>query len=183
MKLQGVNASSKRTKEQIKKAFALEIEEKGELKRVSITSLAKKANITRGAFYSHYDNIYEVAREIQDETIDVLFSNINELVNENDVNDYFDNVVNYFKEHEEIYSMLLKSDDVLMFTERINRLMRKNLQEYLNNKNIDNLSLNITFFIDGCINLVIRYFRKQITESLDDINKYIKSTFIKLFFN
>ena len=75
MKVQGINASSRKTRELIKKAFAEEIEEKGELKRVSITTLVKKADITRGTFYSHYDNIYDVARDIQNETIDVLFSN------------------------------------------------------------------------------------------------------------
>jgi len=57
MKLQGTNASSRRTKEKIKRAFALEVKEKSELKRVSITNLVKKAEITRGAFYSHYDKI------------------------------------------------------------------------------------------------------------------------------
>ena len=181
MKVQGVNASSRKTRELIKKAFAEEIEEKGELNRVSITTLVKKADITRGAFYSHYDNIYDVARDIQDETIDVLFSNMKNLTSINDVNDYLDNVMNYFKEHEEIYSMLLKSDDVLMFTERITRLMQKNIYEYLDNRNIDNLSINITFFIDGCINLVIRYFRRQINVSLDEINEYMKKTFAKLF--
>ena len=174
MKVQGVNASSRKTRELIKKAFAEEIEEKGELNRVSITTLVKKADITRGAFYSHYDNIYDVARDIQDETIDVLFSNMKNLTSINDVNDYLDNVMNYFKEHEEIYSMLLKSDDVLMFTERITRLMQKNIYEYLDNR-------NITFFIDGCINIVIRYFRRQINVSLDEINEYMKKTFAKLF--
>jgi len=181
MKLQGTNASSRRTKEKIKRAFALEVKEKSELKRVSITNLVKKAEITRGAFYSHYDNIYEVAREIQDETIDAVFENINKLVSNNDVNDYFDSVINYFKKHEEIYSLLLKSEDVLIFTERITRLMHKNLHEYLSPKNINNLSLNITFFLDGCLGLIIKYFRNQLNETLDDINEYMKTTFIKLF--
>lgn len=181
MKVQGINASSRKTRELIKKAFAEEIEEKGELKRVSITTLVKKADITRGTFYSHYDNIYDVARDIQNETIDVLFSNIKNLTSINDVNEYFDNVMNYFNSNKEIYFMLLKSDDVLMFTERITRLMQKNIYDYLDNRNIENLSLNITFFIDGCINLIIRYFRKQIDASLDEICEYMKNTFVKIF--
>ena len=99
----------------------------------------------------------------------------------NDVNEYFDNVMNYFNSNKEIYFMLLKSDDVLMFTERITRLMQKNIYDYLDNRNIENLSLNITFFIDGCINLIIRYFRKQIDASLDEICEYMKNTFVKIF--
>ncbi len=181
MKVKGINASSRKTKELIKKAFAEEIEEKSELKRVTITTLVQKAGITRGAFYSHYDNIYDVAKDIQNETIDVLFSNMKNLTSINDVNEYFDNVMNYFKNNREIYFMLLKSDDVLMFTERITRLMQKNIYDYLDNEHIENLALNITFFIDGCINLVIRYFRKQIDVSLDDICEYMKKTFIKVF--
>jgi len=59
--------------------------------------------------------------------------------------------------------------------------MHKNLHEYLSPKNINNLSLNITFFLDGCLGLIIKYFRNQLNETLDDINEYMKTTFIKLF--
>lgn len=181
VKVKVINSSSKKTREAIKKAFAEEIEIKKELKKVTITELVKKAGITRGTFYTHYDNIYDVAKDFQDETLDVLFSNMRDLHSIDDINHYFDEVMNYFKEHEEVYYMLLKCEDTLIFMERLTKLITKNINEYLKNKNIKDLSLNVIFFTNGCINLVVKYFKKEIDESLDDISGYMKKTFFKLF--
>ena len=44
------------------------------------------------------------------------------------------------------------------------------------------MTLNISFFVDGCINLIIKYYRNQIDVSLDDINIFIQEILQKLFF-
>ena len=36
-----------------------------EIKNITVTELVKRANITRGSFYSHYDSIFDVAGEIE----------------------------------------------------------------------------------------------------------------------
>ena len=76
VKVKVINSSSKKTREAIKKAFAEEIEIKKELKKVTITELVKKAGITRGTFYTHYDNIYDVAKDEFIPKLDSLFKNL-----------------------------------------------------------------------------------------------------------
>lgn len=181
MKVKRINISSKKTYEKILKAFAEEIQEKGELQRVTVTDLVKRAKITRGTFYTHFDNINDVAKVIQDETIDVLFSNMKEIHSIDDINNYFDNVITYFKEQEEIYSMILKSNDVILFMERIRSSMENKIKDYLINSNINIEPLDIIFFIDGATNLIVKYFRGQLNISLDEINSYIKNIFLKIF--
>ena len=161
MKLKGVNSSSKRTIELIKKAFAELIEEKREIRAITVTELVKKAGLTRGAFYSHFDNIYDVAQVFQD------------------INLYFDNIFHFLKENESIYSKLLFSDEALIFMGWISKRINDSLTLILNNKNKE---LDIIFFTDGAINLIFKYFKKEINQSLDEIAIYIKAKAQELIF-
>ena len=141
VKVKVANSSSKKTREKIKKAFALLLKQKGELNKVTVTDLVKTADITRGSFYTHYDNIYDVAKDI------------------------------------------LASNTPILFTNNLAKIIDKNLYNVLNKKNIKNLELNISLFVDGCINLLIKYFKKEINYSLDDIGSYMQDTFKILFLN
>ena len=92
MKVQGLNSSSKKTRNLIKKAFAELINEKKELSKITVTELVKKAEITRSTFYTHYDDIYEVVNEYQLETIELLVSDDKILNSIQDIYDYFDEI-------------------------------------------------------------------------------------------
>ena len=171
MKLKGNNASSKRTIELIKKTFAELIEEKKEITSITVTELVKKANLTRGAFYSHFDNIYEVAEVFQEEIIKQVFEYKKIIHSKEDIDEYFDNIFNYLKENENIYRKLLTADEALIFMRRINKKIYNSLKTYFKNKKYD---LEIIFFTDGIIDLVVKYFKNEIDESLNDIAKFVK---------
>ena len=57
MKARNLNNSSRKTRANIKKVFAQLLAEKRELSKITVTELVQRANISRGAFYSHYDDI------------------------------------------------------------------------------------------------------------------------------
>ena len=63
MKVQCLNSSSIKTRNLIKKTFAELINEKKQLNKITVTELVKRAQLTRSTFYTHYDNIYEVAKD------------------------------------------------------------------------------------------------------------------------
>lgn len=181
MKVKGINSSSKKTRSLIKKTFAQLIQEKREIKNITVTELVKKAEITRGTFYSHYDNIYQVASDFQEEIFEACFHDKDSLKEIDNIDEYFDEVINYLKEHENIYKMLLTSDDSLIFMNRLNRKICRELFVALKDNKDKNLELNISFFTDGTINLLIKYFRNSINMSLDEINTYIKKMFKYMF--
>ena len=79
MKVKCLNNSSKKTKEMIRKEFANLLAEKKEFNKVTVTELVKNIGITRGSFYSHYDSLDEVAKEFQNEALDVLREDINSI--------------------------------------------------------------------------------------------------------
>ena len=76
MKVKGVNSSSLKTKEKIRHAFAELLSEKKSLNKLTVTDLVTKADITRSAFYTHYDNLYEIAKELQEESLAIFVENM-----------------------------------------------------------------------------------------------------------
>lgn len=185
MKVKNLNHSSVKTKNLIRNAFAELIKENQELNKVTVSELVKRADINRSTFYNHYDSIYDVAEEFEAEVIKVLFENNKKIETKEDVFLYLDNVINYLKENEEIYRLLLSSKDPLLFLERLNHsILNKLYNSLLNNVNFKkdkSLKFNITFYTDGIINQVLKYFNGSTDCSLDEICKYSKEIFIVLF--
>lgn len=77
--------------------------------------------------------------------------------------------------------MMLSSDEALLFTNKLNKIMKKNLSEFLCSKNINDKDLSINFFVDGTINLFIKYFRNEINVSLSELYIYIINIFKVIF--
>lgn len=101
------------------------------------------------------------------------------------INKYFDDIFEYLKNNEEIYKMLIVSDVPQLFFKKLNKLMNQTLLEILSNENnvkeSHSLVFDISFFTDGVINQVLKYFRNECNYTLDDINKYTKKYFKLLF--
>ena len=175
MKVKRMNASSKKTNKAIREAFAELLKEKGDLSHITATDLSKKADITRATFYTHYDSVYEVAQELQDETLNILMNHITSIKTIEDIENYIDIIFEYLKNNENIYHMILSSNDPLMFASRLNKYMTKEIANILKNTNNKDLLLAISFFCDGSINLIIKYFRNEISITLDETKSFIKT--------
>ena len=183
IKVQGLNSSSKKTRNLIKKAFAELINEKKELSKITVTELVKKAEITRSTFYTHYDDIYEVVNEYQLETIELLVSDDKILNSIQDIYDYFDEIFECLNKNEEIYKMLLSSNATLVFLEELKRLAGKKIYNVLKNiiKNNEYLELDVDFYMYGVISELIKYFRGQSDYSSEELLVNSKKWFEKIF--
>ena len=100
MKVQNLNSSSKKTKRLIKNVFAEMLSEKRELSKISVSELCARAEISRGAFYSHYDDIYGVAEDYENELIDLFFDNAR-LLSPSTVEQFIDTLFDYIRKNDE----------------------------------------------------------------------------------
>ncbi len=182
MKVQFLNSSSKKTRNLIKQTFAQLLNEKKQLDKVTVTELVKRAGITRSTFYTHYDNIYEVAHDYELQTLELLCSENLKLYSKQDIIQYLDNVMQYLKENEETYKLLLSADESLLFLEKLKRVVSEKIYNALKDSYNDNyLNLNISFFVNGVMMELLKYFRKESNYSLDDLLVNMKKWFEKLF--
>ncbi|MGN1301755.1 MAG: TetR/AcrR family transcriptional regulator [Clostridia bacterium] len=183
MKVQGLNSSSRKTRELIKKTFAELMNEKKELSKITVTELVKRADITRSTFYTHYDDIYEVVNDYQLETIELLVSDDKVLDSIQDIYNYFDDIFDCLKENEEIYKMLLVSNGSLLFLEELKKLAGEKIYYAMRNiiKNNKYLELDVSFYMSGIISELVKYFRGQSDYSLEELLENSKKWFEKVF--
>ena len=64
-----------KTRAAIKSAF-IELRKKKTIEKITVTELAKLAEINKATFYLHYSDIYSLADEMEDEVIDDILSEI-----------------------------------------------------------------------------------------------------------
>lgn len=181
MKVKNVNSASKKTSKRIKETFAELLQEKKDLNNITVTELVKKADITRSSFYTHFDSIYDVAQALQDETLEVLMTNLTGIETLEDFDNYFDIIFDYLEKNEKIYTMMLASNDPLLFANRLSKYFNNYILNALKKANHTDLVLYATFYTDGCMDLIIKYFRKEIDNSLDEIKNFMKDLLRKLF--
>lgn len=185
MKVKNLNNSSVKTKKLIRNTFAELIKENQELNKVTVSELVRRANINRGTFYNHYDSIYDVAEEVEAEVIKVLFEDNKNLNSIDDIYGYLDNVIDYLKENEDIYRLLLSSKEPLHFLTKLNHSILDKLYNFLKTcpkvSKAKSLKFDISFFTDGVVNQVLKYFNGSSDYSLDEISSYSKRIFDKLF--
>lgn len=185
MKVKNLNHSSEKTKKLIKNTFAELINEYQELNKVTVSELVKRADINRGTFYNHYDSIYDVAEEFESELITVLFEDSKNLNSIDDFFNYLDYIVDYLKENEDTYKLLVSSKEPLMFLEKLNKLITNKLYETLSSSSkfskSNSLKFDISFFAFGVVNQVLEYFKGDSEYSLDKIFEYSKKLFKKCF--
>ena len=140
------------------------LSEKKELSKISVSELTKRANINRGTFYTHYDDIYGVAEDYENELINEFFDN-DTLLSANNFPKFLDSLFKYMKENDGEYRLLCRSDDFISVMKRLISLAENKLLELCHNdkrlKDKSFLSVEINVFVEGILIQYIKYCRGQ----------------------
>lgn len=180
MKVKNANVSSKKTKQLIKDSFLDLLYEKKDIKKVKVTELVKRANIDRTTFYSHYDNIYSLAQEFEDEFIDLIDSEIEKIHDYDELFSFFDRLKNIIKENEDRYRMVGVSDFYFHFYNNANYKLKELVFKVVSNQNPiinkDELQFRVDMFIDGVFVQIIKFFTdKNYKYDLDFIVENVRN--------
>lgn len=142
------------------------------LDKVSVTELTINAKVSRSTFYTHYNNIADVAADIKNETARVFFEH-KKVRGQADAKRVFDDVLRYLKKNDHMFKLLFKSPEVVSFALELGLHCRQKLVEMVK-KNIPLkdqylLELEVSILADGLALSCIRYFRGELDATLDDI--------------
>lgn len=177
MKARNLNNSSKKTRRIIKKVFAEMLSEKKELGKISVSDLCRRADISRGSFYSHYDDIYGVAEDYENEIIDAFFDNAR-MFESKDIMQFIDSIFEFIRENDENYHLLCRSNDFLFAAKKLTTIASAKLIELARCdnriKNSAYLELDIVIFLEGTLCEYVKYCRDYSAITLDDLYEYTK---------
>lgn len=175
--------SSKRTHERIKRAFAELLSEKKTVNNITVAELAKRAEITRGTFYAHFNNIKEVSEEVEKEVVERLQVSNNKIENIEDFPVFLHEFFQFLAENEELYRQILSSEAPMAFVNRLNLQITQAARDALNANSFKHpiQELDIMFYIDGATYMILKYFRGEISMSLNEIEWYLKERAFEMF--
>ena len=167
-----------KTKKAIKEAFADLANEKKDIYKITVTELIERADIAKSTFYLHYDDIFGVIEEFENELLSELNSIIaNTNSNITSFENSFDLVLKFIKEHEEIYTKMINSSLPVYFIDKLKNVLvelvfnKISLPTLSKDPNIRNAQ--IRFFANGSIDLVIDYFKGNLNISLEELKKIV----------
>ena len=178
-------SSSKRTDAAIRQAFADLVAEYKSIDKVTVKELAERAHITRGTFYTHYSNIYEVASDLDKDLLSALFDNTENLKSLEDIKSHFRKIFIFLRKNERLYRQLLSSEMPMDFVQRIDNMIRERIFNMVHEfgKVTPKEELDTSFFVDGCTYMILRYFRGETKMTLEDIEWYINQKIEELYKN
>lgn len=177
MKAQNLNNSSRKTRKLIKKIFAEMLSEKKELGKISVSELCKRADISRGSFYSHYDDIYGVAEDYENELVDAFFDNAR-LFEPCNIMQFIDSVFEFIRQNNDNYRLLCKSNELLFTAKKLTSIASDKLIELCRGDDRighhEHLEIDIRVFLEGILCEYVKCCRGYSDDTLDDLYEYTK---------
>ena len=177
MKAKNLNNASIKTKKVLKATFAKMLSEKNEITSITVSELCKRADVSRGAFYSHYDDIFSVAEDYENELIDNFFDNVR-LLNSHDFEKFIDTFFEYIRKNDENYKLLCRSNDFLFAAKKLTTIIsNKFLEICLHDTRFtdkEHVDLDINIFIEGLTCEYVKYCRGYSATDIDDLYGFTK---------
>ncbi len=167
-----------RTKKSIRNAVVEQIAVK-DISKITVTEVAKIADINRKTFYLHYDSVYSVLNEIENDVANMIMKILNKI----DLNDsYFDpylilNEINTILNSDiDFYGNVMKSPLSNNLINKIKNALKVELINTITVKlNISNeaLSVYIEFLATGILVSYQQWFNSKSKLSLEKLSKAI----------
>ena len=170
-----------RTKKMIRTAFVELLGEKKNMETITVGELAKRAEIAKSTFYNHYDDVYAVAEEFENELIQQLSIVLDEieLNHPTEYECYIEKVIIFLETNEEIYRKAILSSDIRFFIDKLKAIISKKVFEesavFPFSHNKAEKYVQIRFLTNACVDTMVDYFKGNIDLPLNEVGSIILS--------
>ncbi len=167
--------SAVRSRKMIREAF-LELLKEKDINKITVTDVVSKADLNRSTFYAHYPDIRAITEEMENEVVEKML----ELLKKFELVNFFNNptpllleVSRFLENNQELYKILLKINDAETFLKKLKKIFADymlsdtDIPEYLKDSKM--VTLRISYFAGGIINMYQDWFVGNLTCSLNDI--------------
>ena len=181
--------NAERTKKWIRRTFTEMMAEKRDIEKITVTELSRRADISKTTFYYHYDDIYAVAEEFENELIEQLSAVLSE-ISRGSLSDTFDfgyytrSIIDFLKENEAGYKMVMGASSPQLFIEKLKKIIAKKITENISYVPFDSepekWEVQICFFTSACVDVAAEYFRGGFSVPFDTVTEVVLEAVEKL---
>ena len=162
-----------KTKAAIREAF-LSLLQKKYAEDITVTELAKEANIERKTFYLHYNNINEIVEEIESIVIEMIAEGTRGL--SVDSREFFAALTGIMSENFDYFALIMKDPKYMTYQNRSQEILRKALLEnYRKTTGLDeaHLELYADFYAAGISSIYIHWMQYGQKLDLEDLTDFV----------
>lgn len=180
-----VYKNSLKTKQNIKIACLTLMKDK-DISQIRVKQILELADISKGTFYAHYKDVYNILEEIENENIERMTMFFNDIITESLIDDFSPFIRKIFEQmgrEKEFFTILLNSTNASSF---LNKLQKVFVDYMVNDKELlkivvsdDEALMYFTFISSGTVNLVKEWFTNKYTCSLDELANQLNQFIIK----
>ena len=171
-----------RSKTMIRAAFIELLTEKP-LEKITVVDVVKRSELSRNTFYAHYQDVYAVLEEFQDEAFLHLRMYLEKAMEERVFDDplsLLQDVAEYVDDNKQTFSALLRAGRPDEFITRIRDILLEFIFVNISETGITDqkgFCLFLEVLTTGFIHLFKRYLQNEIDMSSDEIVKEINRMF------
>lgn len=164
-----------KTKHAIFKAFVELLNEK-DVNQITITDIAKKANINRKTFYNYYSDVYEVMKEIENLTVEAFINNMGtvEFINMADfLTEIFIKFTETVNKDLEFFNLLFKTNNrsflIVKIVKALKKYVKKRIEES-NELDMHRFEVVSNFYLSGVLSVYMNWFMNNYDQSIEEIS-------------
>lgn len=175
-----------RTKKMIRTAFMELLEERKDIEHISVNALVERADLSKSTFYYHYEDIYAVVEEMENELLAKFLEVLAQIKKEQatEYGTYVKIIIDFLKENEGIYRKAICNSSSLLFMEKMKSVLAKkifeNNQALCLSKNANVHYLQVRFLTNAFIDTLADYFKGILNVSLDQLGETLLGFIDKL---
>ena len=166
------NKRRKDSQEKIEKVF-IELIQKKEIEKISVTDICKLSGLNRSTFYANYLDIYDLADKLKDKIIEEFF-NIYSDEREKKYHSYdFLKLFYHIKENQLFYKTYFKLNFDL--TNTVDYIDEKEVERFIGSSK--NLDYHVAFFKAGLTAVLKKWLYGGCKEAPEEIEEIIKTEY------
>lgn len=132
------------------------------VREITVRELTNQANVSRGTFYFHYADIYDLMNQVEQEQLDKLSSLMCSLLprmGQQSPPEALEMLFRYLEDNKEVCSALYGPNGNPAFVRRVKAVIAQHTLAYLGQDESDARRRYLTdFAVDGCFGTVMSWF-------------------------
>lgn len=167
----------KKTEKAIKTAFAELLAEK-EIHNITVRELTDRADIHRATFYAHYQDIYDLYEQLENDIIEEISSIIVKTPTHT-YDEIYRTIINYITENPALCKILTGNTENRTFRSRISAILETSYMNiWLYEENLTEITEEMRYLtayhISGCLAIINRWADNRFADSKERIIELIQ---------
>lgn len=156
-----MNQRERLTKMLLKQGMIKLLEEK-KISRINVKELCSIAGINRSTFYLHYANSFELLEDIEVEIIENTREYLRKIEAADDGVTYILAFLTYIKENEELFRVMLLSNENMLFPQRLINEVLSNIDSHLQLSVPERIKpYTYAYLVNGCLAIIQEWIREN----------------------